>query len=260
MRSTLGAVAAAFAVAFVLAGCGAAPVARTAGSPLPQVSASPTTDFPASPDPTTASPTPDVTPPGFILPSPSPSADPCSTYEPLPGLCVGVIGRVPTKVEFAGMLAAGAPAIEKALGMKDWSVCSNGQACFKAGPAAAAMVGTNAAVFDGEYGLYPGGGLGAACWVFVYHDTSGWHYLNSGCAQNPGFVPGSSDTGTHVFVTGCANFRATPALTGKVLGCLGNRTIVNVDSAPVYQDGHIWWHLTGRGWMAHDYLCEICRT
>lgn len=157
------------------------------------------------------------------------------------------------------MIAAGAPGVEKALGMKDWSVCSNGQTCFKASTASAAMVGTNAGVFDGGFGLYPGGGLGAACWVFVYSDSLGWHYLNSGCAQNDGFVPGSSDTGAHVYVTGCANVRATPGLTGKVLGCLGNRTSVNVDSAPVYQDGHIWWHLTGRGWMAHDYLCEICR-
>ncbi len=157
------------------------------------------------------------------------------------------------------MIAAGSPGVEKALGMKDWSVCSNGQTCFKASIAGAAMVGTNAGVFDGGYGLYPGGGLGAACWVFVYADSSGWHYLNSGCAQNDGFVPGSSDTGAHVFVTGCANFRATPGLTGKVLGCLGNGTVVNVDTAPEYQDGHIWWHLTGRGWMAHDFLCEICR-
>jgi hypothetical protein len=157
------------------------------------------------------------------------------------------------------MTAAGAPATEKAFGWKDWSVCSNGQTCFKARTAAEAMVGTNAGVFDGGDGLFPGGGLGSACWVFVYQDSNGWHYLNSGCAQNPGFVPGSSETGTHVFVTGCANVRATPALTGKVLGCLGNGTVVNVDSAPVYQDGHVWWHLTGHGWMAHDYLCEICR-
>jgi hypothetical protein len=249
MRSTLGAAAAAFTVAFVIAGCGATPVARTAASPMVS----------ANPESTSASPTPSVTPPVLVQPSPFPPAATCSTFYPLPGLCVGVIGRVPTSAEFAAMIAAGAPGVEKALGMKDWSVCSNGQACFKASTASAAMVGTNAGVFDGGYGLYPGGGLGAACWVFVYRDSSGWHYLNSGCAQNDGFVPGSSDTGAHVFVTGCANFRATPALTGKVLGCLGNGTVVNVDSAPVFQDGHIWWHLTGRGWMAHDYLCEICR-
>jgi hypothetical protein len=157
------------------------------------------------------------------------------------------------------MTAAGLPAVEKALGYKDWSACSSGQYCFRAGPAASAMVGTNAGVFDGGYGQYPEGGLGAACWVFVYQDSAGWHLLNFGCAQNPGFVPGSADTGTHVFVTGCANYRAAPALTGTVLGCLGNGTIVNVDSAPVFKDAHVWWHLTDRGWMAHDFLCESCR-
>jgi hypothetical protein len=259
MRSKIGAAAAAFAVAFVLAGCGSTPVARTAATPTTLVSASPTPDVSASPELTTASPTPTATLPQFIQPSPSPSASLCTTFYPLPGLCVGVIGRVPTPQEYAAIIAAGAPAVEKSLGIKDWSVCSNGQTCFKVGTAAEAMVGTNAGVFDGGYGMFPLDNLGAACWVFVYQDAKGWHYLNSGCAQNDGFVPGSSDTGTHVFVTGCANYRTAPALSATVLGCLGNRTIVNVDSAPVYQDGHIWWHLTGYGWMAHDFLCEICR-
>jgi hypothetical protein len=45
-------------------------------------------------------------------------------------------------------------------------------------------------------------------------------------------------------------------LTAKVLGCLGNGTLVDVDSAPVYRDKHIWWHLAGRGWMAHDFLVD----
>lgn len=158
------------------------------------------------------------------------------------------------------MVAAGSPGIERSLGYKDWSACSNGEYCFKAaGTANGAMIGTNAGVFDGGYGLYPAGGLGAACWVFVYLDSAGWHYLNSGCAQNPGGVPGSADVGAHVYVSGCANVRDTPSMSGKVLGCLGNGTVVNVDGGPVYQDAHMWWHLTGRGWMAHDFLCEVCR-
>jgi hypothetical protein len=157
------------------------------------------------------------------------------------------------------MTAVGRPAIEKSRGWKDWSVCANGQDCFRVGNPLAAMVGTNAGVFNGGDGLFPGGGLGSACWVFLYEDAGGWHYVNAGCSQNGGFVPGSAATGTHVFVTGCANFRTAPGLSAKVLGCLGNGTIVGVDSAPVYQDGHIWWHLAGRGWMAHDYLCEACK-
>jgi hypothetical protein len=234
------------AALLVLAGCGSGPTAKTASTSTPNASA------------IEASPTPEVssTPP---VPGSTPSATPCPGRYALPGLCVGQIGRAPTAAEFAAMTAVGAPAIERALGMKDWSVCSNGENCFRAGTSASAMVGSNAAVFDGGFGVFPGGGLGAACWVFLSKDSSGWHYVNSGCAQNPGFVPGSFDSGAHVFVTGCANFRDVAALSGKVLGCLGNGTVVGVDSAPVYQDGHIWWHLAGRGWMAHDYLCEICR-
>jgi hypothetical protein len=30
--------------------------------------------------------------------------------------------------------------------------------------------------------------------------------------------------------------------------------VVDVDSAPLYTDGKIWWHLSGKGWMAHDFL------
>jgi hypothetical protein len=157
------------------------------------------------------------------------------------------------------MVAAGAPAVEKALGMKDWSACSNGENCIKVGPISAAMVGASAGVFDAGYGQYPTGGLGSPCWVFVYSDSTGWHFLDFGCAQNPGFVPGTADVGSHVYVTGCANFRDKPSLSGKVLGCLANGTVINVDSAPVWQEGHMWWHLTGHGWMAHDFLCEVCR-
>jgi hypothetical protein len=244
MRSTLGAAISMLALTFVLVGCGGgAPVSRTTASPPFDVS--------------TASPPATGTPGGVASPSATPSATPCTGNYALPGLCG--VGRQATAEEFAAMVAVGAPAVEKALGYKDWSACSNGENCFKVGTAASSLVGTNAGVFDGGYGIYPQGGLGAGCWVFLYQDSNGWHYLNSGCAQNPGFVPGSADSGTHVFVTGCANFRSAPGLSSNVLGCLGNGTKVGVDSAPVYADGHIWWHLAGHGWMAHDFLCEVCR-
>jgi hypothetical protein len=38
------------------------------------------------------------------------------------------------------------------------------------------------------------------------------------------------------------------------VACLANGIVVDVDSAPVYLDGHIWWHLHERGWMAHENL------
>jgi hypothetical protein len=155
------------------------------------------------------------------------------------------------------MLAVGKPGIEHTYGWKDWSACSNGQTCFKVSNPSHAIVGTSAGSFEGGDGQYPGGGLGSVCTVFLRNDSTGWHYINAGCYQNPGYVPGSGD---HVSVTGCANFRAAPSLSAMVIGCLRNYTNVDVDGGPVYQDAHIWWHLAGRGWMAHDFLCETCRS
>lgn len=143
------------------------------------------------------------------------------------------------------MIAIGRPAIEKDFGWKDASVCPKGQPCFQVGSPSRALIGTNAGTF---YGI---GGNGSGCWLFLYLDSKGWHYVNAVCAQAQGYGPGIGD---RVFVTGCANFRADPSLSAKVLGCLGNGTLVDVDSAPVYRDAHIWWHLVGRGWMAHDFL------
>jgi len=148
------------------------------------------------------------------------------------------------------MIAVGRPAAEAELGLKDWSTCSGTQMCFQVANPPHAIVGTNAATFVGGSSCKTFCG-GAACVVYLYKSATGWHYVNARCAQSPGYMPGAQD---RVFVTGCANFRATPSLSGKVLGCLGNGTIVDVDSSPVYAEGHIWWHLAGRGWMAHDFL------
>ena len=150
------------------------------------------------------------------------------------------------------MLAVGRPAVEAKYHLTPFASCKSGDFCFFVGNPLSAIVGTNAAVFSGGTGVYPQGGLGSACVVYLTHDGAGWHYLNSACAQNPGFWPGVGD---HVFVSSsCANVRTAPGLSSTVLSCLNANTEVNVDSAPVLADGHIWWHLAGRGWMAHDYL------
>lgn len=150
------------------------------------------------------------------------------------------------------MLAVGRPAVEAKYHLIPFATCKNGDTCFIVGNPLSAIVGTDAAVFSGATGLFPQGGLGSACVVYLSHDSAGWHYVNSACAQNSGFWPGRDD---HVFVSsGCANVRTTPGLTSKVVSCLPANTVVSVDSAPVFADGHIWWHLAGRGWMAHDFL------
>jgi hypothetical protein len=150
------------------------------------------------------------------------------------------------------MLSVGRPAVEAKYGLKPIATCRNGDNCFIVRSPLVAIVGTNAGVFSGSIGLYPDGGLGCGVLVFLSYDSTGWHYVNSGCVQNGGFWPGVID---QVFVSsGCANVRTSPSLSATVLACLPAHTQVSVDSAPVYADAHIWWHLAGRGWMVHDYL------
>jgi hypothetical protein len=148
------------------------------------------------------------------------------------------------------MISAGKTAFEADWKLKDSSVCATGDECFQLGNPSRAMVGTNAGSFYGS-SYRSGGGGGAGCWIFLYQDSSGWHYVNGGCAQSTGYIPGPQD---RVFVSGCANVRDAPGLSSHAVGCLANNTIVDVDSAPMYVDRHIWWHLANRGWMAHDFL------
>ena len=220
----------------VLTACGATgaqPVARVT-TPIPTTAASP-------------APTPAATPTPFSLPTPTPLQN-CTIPTPL-GVCVG---RAATADEQNAMLSAGRSAVETKYHVKPIAQCQDGDSCFIVQSPLIAIVGTNAGVFGGVLGVYPQGGLGCGVLVFLTYDQAGWHYVNSGCVQNPGGVPGTYD---HVSVSsGCANFRTEPSLTAKVVGCLPANTEVSVDSAPVFADGHIWWHLAGRGWMAHDFL------
>jgi hypothetical protein len=169
------------------------------------------------------------------------------TINSLPGLC---IGRPATAEEEAAMIAVGVPAFEAYWGLKDSSVCATGDDCFWVGTPSRATIGVNAALFYGQEHVFSQGG-GAGCWIFLYEDSPGWHFANGACAQATGSLPGLQD---RVYVTGCANVRDAPGTSSKVLECLPNNTVVDVDSAPFYLDGHIWWHLAGLGWMAHDFL------
>lgn len=155
------------------------------------------------------------------------------------------------------MIAIGRPGIEAELGFKDASSCAGSDVCFAVGKPSRAMVGTNAGTFYGNE-VNSNGSPGADCWAFLYEDSGGWHYVNGRCVISEGYTPG---TGDRVFVTGCANVRDAPGLSSHVIGCLGNGTVVDVDSAPTYLDGYIWWHLANRGWMAHDFLVapKLCQ-
>jgi hypothetical protein len=230
------------AVGIVVAACGQAPTHPTANLASPAPS-------PSSISSPVATPSPSATPSAAPTAVPSPAPVDCAVPQPLQDVCVG---RAPTSSEAQAILTAGRSGVEAKYGLKPIATCHNGDRCFALRNPPLVMVGTEAAVFDGLIGLYPAGGLGCSALVFLSHDSAGWHYVNSGCVQNSGFMPGAD---AHVYVSaGCANVRTRPALTGIVLACLKANTAVSVDSAPVYADGHIWWHLAGRGWMAHDFL------
>src|SRR5947199_1363899 len=189
---------------------------------------------------------PTATPTGS--PNASPAASTSCTINPLPGLCVG---RSATSQEEAAMIEVGKPAAQRELHAVDASQCSGSQACFRVGSPTRAMVGTNAGTFYGTLGCAAGASCGGSgCYLFLYQDAAGWHFVNVRCAQATGDIPGPQDL---VKVSGCANVRDAPGLSSHVVACLTNGTIVDVDSAPVYLDGHIWWHLNGRGWMAHEF-------
>ena len=105
-----------------------------------------------------------------------------------------------------------------------------------------------------------GSGSGTVCYAYVFYDSAGWHYtVPVVCPQQAGYNPvlGGSD---HVNVSGgCANVHQGPSLGSKVVGCLGNGTVVQIGTTfPKYADGHIWWSIswtaTGQGFMAHDLL------
>ena len=150
------------------------------------------------------------------------------------------------------MLAVVRPAIETKYGLKPIANCRTGDVCLIVPAGSTATVGTNAAVFGGAIGRYPDASLGCFVQAYLSHDSAGWHYVNSGCFQNPGMFPQGDD---HVWISsGCANVRTEPSLAARVVACLAPQTPVFVNSAPVFADSHIWWHLAGRGWMAHDFL------
>jgi len=116
----------------------------------------------------------------------------------------------------------------------------------------------------GQFNSFSTGG-GAACFGYIFEDGSGWHSMDAACVQNAvNPVRGQADI---VRVTGgCANVRQTPGLSGKVLNCLSNGTEVQIDDGPNYvqngagQLGYLWWHLAGKGWMAHQFLLELPST
>ena len=147
------------------------------------------------------------------------------------------------------MISAGKKPAEAYLHIGDSDSCAPQQTCLYTDKADG-IIGLDAGFFHGGEGC-PAGCGGAGCWVYLYQDASVWHFVDAACTQATGEIPAAQDL---VRVSGCANVRSAPGKTAPIVGCLPDQTLVDVDSAPVYTDGKIWWHLHGHEWMAHDFL------
>jgi hypothetical protein len=111
--------------------------------------------------------------------------------------------------------------------------------------------GNHAAYFDYAAGSGSANGPGPyPCYVYVFQEVSGWHYLDGYCTQNLVLAVGGSDS---IHTPGsCANVRDQPSLSGKVIRCLPDSTIASIDGGPTWQEARMWWHVTAGGWVAHD--------
>ena len=105
---------------------------------------------------------------------------------------------------------------------------------------------------------------GAACWDYVYEDARGWHGRNAVCTQNVGWAP-EIGAGHIVTVPGaCANVRDHAGLSGHIMTCLPDGTAIELDAGPTFIDddpnsagpihGRLWWHIKGKGWVAHELI------
>lgn len=149
------------------------------------------------------------------------------------------------------MIAVGRPGIEKELGLDDASTCSATSTCFQVGNPSRAMIGSDAGTLYGVSSSSSGLPL-AGCYLFLHRDSAGWHYDNGRCITAVEQIPSAID---QVYATsGCVDVLDTPSSSGQVVDCLPAHSRVDVDSAPTYATGHIWWHLACLGWMEHDFL------
>jgi hypothetical protein len=188
---------------------------------------------------------------GPVGPTPTATASATTTATVIPSASPSPIAspHAATAAETSDMIAAGKPVAEQRLAIPDCGSASPGAGhdCFTTslgGPDA--FVGPNAGYFHGSR-------FGSGCWVYLYLDAAGWHFLDVRCGQAVGSLP-RVDQDDAVNVSGCANIRSQPSLQSQVLACVPNGTLVHISGGLVYQDGHLWWLLQGRGWMAHDSL------
>src|SRR2546427_252672 len=108
------------------------------------------------------------------------------------------------------MVKAGKKPAEAYLHLGDSDSCAPQQECLYT-DGADGHIGIHAGWFHGNSGC-PSGCGGAGCWIYLFEDASGWHFVNAACAQAPGETPGAEDL-VRVSGGGCANVRSDPGNT-----------------------------------------------
>jgi hypothetical protein len=114
------------------------------------------------------------------------------------------------------------------------------------------------------FNLTPPQGQNVQCISYVSREQAAgpWSVVGVSCGPIGGPMP-QHGAPASVKVSTCANVRAVPL--GQVLACLPNGTSVTIDDGPVnvqgtlatsnvHVDPSFWWHLAGRGWIAHQLL------
>jgi Bacterial SH3 domain len=85
----------------------------------------------------------------------------------------------------------------------------------------------------------------ASCGEVIYYDQP-ISTTNISATNNSGFVNTQSGLGLNV--------RSGPGLDYSVIGGADNGVFLNLDGAPVFQDGYRWQQVSSGGWVATEYL------
>lgn len=102
------------------------------------------------------------------------------------------------------------------------------------------------------------------CAFYMVGVTGAWRTFESRCTGLGAHFPA---VGAVARVTlgmgeqGCVNVHDAPGISSRVVACLSDGTLVEIDNGPNYIASHdspsaldVWWHVAGKGWMVDQYL------
>lgn len=102
------------------------------------------------------------------------------------------------------------------------------------------------------------------CAFYVVGVTGAWRTLESRCtgmaAQFP-VVGAVARVTLGMGEQGCVNVHDAPGISSRVVACLSDGALVQIDNGPNYISSpsspsalDVWWHIAGKGWMVDQYL------